>query len=147
MVTPQHFFFLQKNLLSSLLKKIESHNSTAVRAAILCPVVCVCDIIDKASMRGTSHITSRFVCFSMLKNKSTWLHPEQFKFQSKKVLLLHKYQQKNHLKPAKGKHLHIIKNISFQANLGFGLGSPSISEFGDLRQGFHCDCLLWQRRS
>ena len=58
---------------------LECCKNTTVGATMLCPAVCISDVTNKAGMCGKTYQVPVFR-FSVVKSKSTWLHPEESKF-------------------------------------------------------------------
>ena len=63
----------------------KSRENTAMNAAILCPAVCLSDVINKAEKHGNVHVVANvheptIFCLSLVKNKPTWLHWGELKF-------------------------------------------------------------------
>ena len=82
---------------------LKSRENTAMNAAILCPAVCLSDVINKAEKHGNVHVVANvreptIFCLPLVKNKTTWLHGGELKFDappSERAFLLYQYWQYN----------------------------------------------------
>lgn len=59
------------------------HENTTMTGAILCPAVCVSDLMNKANVCGKSvdnNSQGNLSCFPLIKSKPVWLGTEDLKF-------------------------------------------------------------------
>ena len=83
----QQVFNLSTYGIMSSQSTFESRENTPLTAATLCVVASVFDVMNNAGMLGSSVCTvmsQPFLCFSLVKNKPTWLSREELKFEASK---------------------------------------------------------------
>ena len=109
---------------SFLFFKIWKLQNMAVSATFLHLSICVCDIMNKASMLGRKvyHLTNQtFFCSSLVKSKLTWLCPEESKFEAVKYCRCINIDSMTRLSlQQQKKFVHVLL---FEANLHLCLGS------------------------
>ena len=67
---------------------VESLKNTAVAADIVSFLVCVCDVMNKAGVCGSSVYQVRshsYFCSSLVESEPTWLRPEKLKVEARLV--------------------------------------------------------------